>query len=100
MAVSLIIDNGRSWAEIRELAEVADGLGAYAVYVCDHFTGHHADGTVSDHGMLESMPCWRRWRSATSSWSSTGPSGPCAPPSTTSRPPWGDRGGAGVGRRT
>jgi alkanesulfonate monooxygenase SsuD/methylene tetrahydromethanopterin reductase-like flavin-dependent oxidoreductase (luciferase family) len=53
--VSVIIDNGRPWAEIRELAQTAEGLGAYAVYVCDHFMGHTDDGSVSDEGMLESM---------------------------------------------
>ena len=55
MDVSLIVDNGRPWPEIRELAETADGLGAYAVYVCDHFMGHTDDDAVSDDGMLESM---------------------------------------------
>ena len=55
MDISLIIDNGRSWPEIRELAEAADGMGAYAVYLCDHFMGHTADDAVSEHGMLESM---------------------------------------------
>ena len=55
MDLSLIIDNGRPWPEIRELAQTADEAGAYAVYVCDHFMGHTSDDTVSDEGMLESM---------------------------------------------
>lgn len=55
MDISLIVDNGRPWSEIRELAETADALGAYAVYLCDHFMGHTDDDTVSDEGMLESM---------------------------------------------
>jgi alkanesulfonate monooxygenase SsuD/methylene tetrahydromethanopterin reductase-like flavin-dependent oxidoreductase (luciferase family) len=54
MDISLIVDNGRSWPDIRALAEVADQLGAYAVYLCDHFMGHTDDDTVSDEGMLES----------------------------------------------
>jgi alkanesulfonate monooxygenase SsuD/methylene tetrahydromethanopterin reductase-like flavin-dependent oxidoreductase (luciferase family) len=53
MDVSLIIDNGRPWPEVRELAEAADELGAHAVYLCDHFMDDTADGTVSDGGMLE-----------------------------------------------
>jgi alkanesulfonate monooxygenase SsuD/methylene tetrahydromethanopterin reductase-like flavin-dependent oxidoreductase (luciferase family) len=53
--ISLIVDNGRPWSEIRALAETADGLGAHAVYVCDHFMGHTDDDSISDEGMLESM---------------------------------------------
>jgi alkanesulfonate monooxygenase SsuD/methylene tetrahydromethanopterin reductase-like flavin-dependent oxidoreductase (luciferase family) len=53
--ISLIIDNGRSWAKIRELAQVADELGAYAIYLCDHFMGHTDDDTVNDEGMLECL---------------------------------------------
>ena len=48
MDISLIIDNGRPWSEVRSLAETADGLETYAVYVCDHFMGHTDDDTVSD----------------------------------------------------
>jgi alkanesulfonate monooxygenase SsuD/methylene tetrahydromethanopterin reductase-like flavin-dependent oxidoreductase (luciferase family) len=55
MDISVILDNGRPWAEVRELAQVADGLGAHAIYVCDHFMGHTDDDAVSDDGMLESM---------------------------------------------
>ena len=55
MDISVILDNGRPWAEVRELAQVADGLGAHAIYVCDHFMGHTDDDTVSAEGMLESM---------------------------------------------
>lgn len=55
MDLSVIVDNGRPWAEIRELASAAEELGAYAVYVCDHFMGHTDDGTVSDEPVLESM---------------------------------------------
>jgi len=53
--ISLIVDNGRPWPEIRELAQTADGLGAYAVYLCDHFMGHTDDDSISDEPMLESM---------------------------------------------
>ena len=55
MDISVILDNGRPWAELRELALAADELGAYAIYMCDHFMGHTDDGTVTDEGMLESM---------------------------------------------
>jgi F420-dependent oxidoreductase-like protein len=55
MDISLILDNGRPWAELRELAQVADELGVYAVYLCDHFMGHTDDDTVSDEGMLECL---------------------------------------------
>src|SRR3954471_3390684 len=51
--ISVILDNGRPWAEVRELAQVADELGAYAIYLCDHFMGHTDDDTVTDEGMLE-----------------------------------------------
>jgi alkanesulfonate monooxygenase SsuD/methylene tetrahydromethanopterin reductase-like flavin-dependent oxidoreductase (luciferase family) len=53
--ISVILDNGRPWAEVRELAQTADELGAYAIYLCDHFMGHTDDDTVTDEGMLESM---------------------------------------------
>jgi alkanesulfonate monooxygenase SsuD/methylene tetrahydromethanopterin reductase-like flavin-dependent oxidoreductase (luciferase family) len=53
--ISLILDNGRPWAEVRELAQVADELGAYAIYLCDHFMGHTDDDTVTDEGMLECL---------------------------------------------
>jgi alkanesulfonate monooxygenase SsuD/methylene tetrahydromethanopterin reductase-like flavin-dependent oxidoreductase (luciferase family) len=55
MDISLIVDNGRPWPEIRELALAAEDLGAYAVYLCDHFMGHTDDDSVTDEGMLESM---------------------------------------------
>lgn len=55
MDISLIIDNGRPWAEVRDLAQVADDLGVYAVYLCDHFMGHTDDDTVSDEGMFECL---------------------------------------------
>ena len=51
--ISVILDNGRPWAEVRELAQTADELGAYAIYLCDHFMGHTDDDTVTDEGMLE-----------------------------------------------
>jgi len=53
--ISLILDNGRPWPEVRELAQAADELGAYAVYLCDHFMGHTDDDGVSDEGMLECL---------------------------------------------
>jgi len=53
--ISVILDNGRPWAQVRELAQAADELGAYAIYLCDHFMGHTDDDTITDEGMLESM---------------------------------------------
>jgi alkanesulfonate monooxygenase SsuD/methylene tetrahydromethanopterin reductase-like flavin-dependent oxidoreductase (luciferase family) len=53
--ISLILDNGRPWPEVRELAQTADELGVYAVYLCDHFMGHTDDDTVNDEGMLECL---------------------------------------------
>ena len=53
MDLSLIIDNGRPWSQVRELAQAADELGAHAVYLCDHFMDDTPDGSVSDEGMLE-----------------------------------------------
>jgi alkanesulfonate monooxygenase SsuD/methylene tetrahydromethanopterin reductase-like flavin-dependent oxidoreductase (luciferase family) len=53
--ISLILDNGRPWTEVRELAQVADELGVYAVYLCDHFMGHTDDDAVSDEPMLECL---------------------------------------------
>ena len=53
MDVSVIIDNGRPWAEIRELALAAEELGVHAIYVCDHFMEHHDDDTTGDEPFLE-----------------------------------------------
>jgi len=49
----VIIDNGRPWAEIRELALTAEELGVHAVYVCDHFMEHHDDDATGDEPFLE-----------------------------------------------
>lgn len=51
--VSVILDNGRPWAEIRELALTAEELGVHAVYVCDHFMEDRKDGTTDDRPFLE-----------------------------------------------
>ena len=53
MDISLILDNGRPWPEIRELAQAADELGVYAVYLCDHFMEHADDDSITDGGVLE-----------------------------------------------
>ena len=53
MDVSVIIDNGRPWAEIRELALAAEELGVHAIYVCDHFMEHRDDDTTGDEPFLE-----------------------------------------------
>ena len=49
----MILDNGRPWSEIRGLALGAEELGAYAVYVCDHFMEDRADGAPDDRPFLE-----------------------------------------------
>jgi alkanesulfonate monooxygenase SsuD/methylene tetrahydromethanopterin reductase-like flavin-dependent oxidoreductase (luciferase family) len=51
--VSVILDNGRPWDDIRELALAAEELGTYAVYVCDHFMEDRADGGTDDSPFLE-----------------------------------------------
>jgi F420-dependent oxidoreductase-like protein len=51
--VSVILDNGRPWTEIRELAIAAEGMGVHAVYVCDHFMEDREDGTPDDSPFLE-----------------------------------------------
>jgi alkanesulfonate monooxygenase SsuD/methylene tetrahydromethanopterin reductase-like flavin-dependent oxidoreductase (luciferase family) len=53
MDISVILDNGRPWREIRDLALAAEGMGVHAVYVCDHFMEHTEDDTVSDGPFLE-----------------------------------------------
>jgi len=49
----VILDNGRPWAEIRDLAVAAEELGVHAVYVCDHFMEDRQDGTTDDSPFLE-----------------------------------------------
>jgi F420-dependent oxidoreductase-like protein len=51
--ISVILDNGRQWTQILELARAAEDLGAYAVYVCDHFMEDTDDGSVDDRPFLE-----------------------------------------------
>jgi alkanesulfonate monooxygenase SsuD/methylene tetrahydromethanopterin reductase-like flavin-dependent oxidoreductase (luciferase family) len=53
--ISVILDNGRPWAEVRDLAQTADEMGVYAIYLCDHFMGHTDDDAVSDEPMLECL---------------------------------------------
>lgn len=53
MDVSVILDNGRTWAEIRDLAVAAEELGVHAVYVCDHFMEDRDDGRTDDRPFLE-----------------------------------------------
>ena len=49
----MILDNGRPWSEIRELALAAEELGVHAVYVCDHFMEDRQDGATDDSPFLE-----------------------------------------------
>jgi F420-dependent oxidoreductase-like protein len=51
--ISVILDNGRPWPEIRDLARAAEELGVHAVYVCDHFMEDRADGGTDDSPFLE-----------------------------------------------
>jgi F420-dependent oxidoreductase-like protein len=51
--ISVILDNGRPWADLRALALAAEEAGVHAVYVCDHFMEHHDDDSVGDEPFLE-----------------------------------------------
>jgi len=51
--ISVILDNGRPWTDVKELALAAEHLGVHAVYVCDHFMEDHDDGSTGDEPFLE-----------------------------------------------
>ncbi len=53
MRLSLCLDPGRSWPQVRALAQRADLAGWHAVYVCDHFMPHDPAGRPADGPMLE-----------------------------------------------
>lgn len=55
MRLSLCLDPGRPWPEVRALARRVDSAGWHAVYVCDHFMPHDPAGSAVDGPMLE---CW------------------------------------------
>ena len=53
MDISVLVSTGRPWAEIERIARAADELGAYAVYIPDHFMPNTADGAIVDGPRLE-----------------------------------------------
>lgn len=55
MKLSLCLDPARSWPELRALAQHADAAGWHAIYQCDHFMPHDADGAPRDGPVSE---CW------------------------------------------
>lgn len=54
MRLSICIDTGRPWAEIRHLGEFADAQQWHAVYVSDHFMPFAPPGVPVDGPVLES----------------------------------------------
>lgn len=54
MKVSVVIDTGRPWSAVRELARDVAAQGVDTVFVPDHFMEHTDDGSPSDGPMLES----------------------------------------------
>lgn len=55
MRLSLCLDPGRPWPQVRALSRRADSAGWHAVYVCDHFMPHDPAGPALDGPVLE---CW------------------------------------------
>jgi len=53
MDISVLVGSGRPWAEIERIARAADDLGAYAVYIPDHFMPNTQDGSIVDGPRLE-----------------------------------------------
>jgi alkanesulfonate monooxygenase SsuD/methylene tetrahydromethanopterin reductase-like flavin-dependent oxidoreductase (luciferase family) len=53
MDISVMVGTGRPWAEIERIARKVDGLGAYAVYIPDHFMPNSSDGSIVDGPRLE-----------------------------------------------
>jgi F420-dependent oxidoreductase-like protein len=54
MRLSICVDTGRPWAEIRRIGELADAQDWSAVYVCDHFMPFAPPGVPADGPVLES----------------------------------------------
>ncbi len=54
MRLSICVDTGRPWAEVRRIGELVDRDGWYAVYVCDHFLPYAPPGVPAAGAMLES----------------------------------------------
>lgn len=55
MRLSLCLDPGRPWPEVRDLSQRVDSAGWHAVYMCDHFMPHDPAGRALDGPVLE---CW------------------------------------------
>ena len=53
MDVSLCLDPGRPWPQVRDLARSAERAGAHTLYVPDHFLPHDPDAGTTDGPMLE-----------------------------------------------
>jgi alkanesulfonate monooxygenase SsuD/methylene tetrahydromethanopterin reductase-like flavin-dependent oxidoreductase (luciferase family) len=53
MDISVMVSTGRPWAEIERIAGAVDELGAYAVYIPDHFMPNTRDGSIVDGPLLE-----------------------------------------------
>jgi alkanesulfonate monooxygenase SsuD/methylene tetrahydromethanopterin reductase-like flavin-dependent oxidoreductase (luciferase family) len=53
MDISVLVSTGRPWAEVERIAREVDVLGAYAVYIPDHFMPNTADGSIEDGPRLE-----------------------------------------------
>ena len=55
MKLSLCLDPGRPWQDAMILARQVDAAGWHALYQCDHFMPHHADGLPRPGDVSE---CW------------------------------------------
>jgi alkanesulfonate monooxygenase SsuD/methylene tetrahydromethanopterin reductase-like flavin-dependent oxidoreductase (luciferase family) len=53
MDISVMVSTERPWAEIHRIAHELDELGAYAVYIPDHFMPNTRDGSIVDGPRLE-----------------------------------------------
>src|SRR5690349_11771779 len=54
MRLSICLDTGRPWAQLRRIGELGDRHGWYSVYACDHFLPYAAPGIHAEGAMLES----------------------------------------------
>ena len=53
MRLSVCLDPGRRWNEVRALAEHTEAVGLAWVWVCDHFMPHDPSGEPADGPVLE-----------------------------------------------
>jgi alkanesulfonate monooxygenase SsuD/methylene tetrahydromethanopterin reductase-like flavin-dependent oxidoreductase (luciferase family) len=56
-------DGQRSWAQIREIAELAEAIGFDSLWLVDHFL-FKSENDAPPKGIWGSgiLPCWQRWR--------------------------------------